>query len=156
MVLLLISALSMLIGVEYTGSTAFAFEKFWKMIVFVIFLTQLASTRRNFRLTLWALVVGSLYIGYDAFTAPPSTFAYGRLELVGGPDFFTTSGTAAHLSAMLPLIGTAFLISKSWTWRLCALISGALACNAIIMCRTRSAFVGMAMGVVAAFVMAEP
>jgi hypothetical protein len=93
-------------------------------------------------------------VGYDAYTASPSAFWHGRLELIGGPDFASTSGTGAHLSAMLPLIGTAFLIAPRWPWRVLALLSGALTFNAIVLCRTRSAFVGLLCGALAALLMA--
>jgi len=152
--LLLIAAVNLAIGFGHNKSSAYAFEKFWKMLLFVLILGRLATTRYNFRLVLWTLVIGSLYLGYDAFTAPRSAFWLGRLERIGGPDFYTTSGTAAHCAAMLPLIGIAFLISKHWKWRLLAVVSGAFTFNAIILCRTRSAFVGLVCGVLAAFLTA--
>lgn len=149
-----IAALNLLIGFGYNDSSAYGFEKLWKMLLFVLILGRLATTRRNLKLVVWTLVVGSFYLGYDAFTAPPSAFWLGRLELIGGPDFFTTSGLAAHLVAMLPIIGAAFLTTRKWHWRVFTLVTGALAINAIIMCRTRSAFIGLACGALAAFLAA--
>ena len=152
--LVAIAAVNLLIGHGYNSNSAFAFEKLWKMFVFVLIMARLMTTRNNFRLILWTFVAGSLYVGYDAYTAPPDAFWLGRLELIGGPDFISTSGTGAHLSAMLPLIGTAFLIAPKWYLRALALLSGALSVNAIILCRTRSAFIGLLCGVLAALVMA--
>ncbi len=136
----------------YTGS-GYAFEKLWKMLLFVLILARLATTRVNLRLVLWTLVGGSLYLGHEAYTAPASSFWLGRLEQIGGPDFSTTSGTAAHLAAMLPLIGAAFLTARKWQWRAFAAVSGAFTFNAIILCRTRSAFVGLVFGALVAIVM---
>ncbi|MFQ5493800.1 MAG: O-antigen ligase family protein [Phycisphaerae bacterium] len=149
-----IAALNLLVGYEYGASARHAFEKLWKMLLFVFILGRLAVTRRNFKIILWTFVVGSLYVGYDAYTAPPSSFWLGRLERIGGPDFSTTSGTAAHLGAMLPLIGAAFLIARRWPWRALAALAGAFTVNAIVLCRTRSAFVGLACGAVAALMVA--
>ncbi len=129
-------------------------DKFWKLGLFLLVINRLASTRRNFRMVLWTLVIGSLYLGYDAYTAPVSAFHHGRLEGVGGPDFNTTSGLAGHMSAMLPLIGLAFMTAKSWKWRALAAVAGAFAVNAIILCRTRSAFVGLAVGALTAMLLA--
>jgi len=84
------------------------------VLLFTLVLGRLAASRKNFHIVLWTLVAGSLYIGYDAYTAPARSFVLGRLERIGGPDFSTTSGAAAHLAAMLPLIGAAFLTSKSF------------------------------------------
>lgn len=148
--LVALGALNLVIGYGYNAGSRYAFEKLWKMLLFVLILGRLASTRQNLKLVLWCFVLGSLYIGHDAYTAPPSAFWLGRLERIGGPDFSTTSGTAAHLSAMLPLIGAAFLISRNWKWRALAAVSGAFTVNAIVLCRTRSAFIGLACGAAAA------
>ncbi len=150
-----IAALNCFIGPVYSHHTRFAFEKLWKMMVFVLVLTRLASNRSNLRLVLWTLVIGSLYLGYDAYTAPADSFFQGRLNQVGGPDFSTTSGLAVHLSAMLPIIGVAFLTARKWKWKALALLSGAFTVNAIVLCRTRSAFVGLIVGATVAL-MAAP
>ena len=137
-----------------TGPSGYAFEKFWKMLVFVLILARLVVTRKNLHIVIWAFVGGSLYLGYDAYTANPDSFTHGRLEHIGGFDFATTSGFAAHLSAMLPLIGIAFLIARKWRWKAMAALAGGLTVNAIIMCRTRSAFIGLIIGSLAAFLLA--
>ncbi len=149
-----IAGFMLLAGVSNDRTSQYAFEKLWKMFLFVLIFVRLASTRTNLRFVLWALVVGSLYLGYDAYTTPPSSFWLGRLDTIGGPDFSTTSGTAAHLSAMLPLIGMVFLISRRWSWRIVALVAGALAVNGVVLCRTRSAFIGLTCGILAAFLTA--
>jgi hypothetical protein len=146
--------MNLLIGYGYSLRPANMFEKLWKMFLFALIFARLATTRGNLRIVLWTLVAGSLYLGYDAFTAPASAFYLGRLELIGGPDFSTTSGLAGHLAAMLPIIGVVFLTTDKWKWRALALAAGILSLNTIIMCRTRSAFVGLVCGALAAMVMA--
>lgn len=148
--LVAIGLMNLIIGIKYDTFALFAFEKFWKLQVFVLVLVRMATTRKNFHIVLWALTLGSLYIGYDAYSAPVERFMSGRLNSLGGPDIATTSGASAHLSAMLPLIGCVFLMSKNWKWKLLAAISGAFTVNAIVMCRTRSAFIGLGVGVLAA------
>jgi hypothetical protein len=150
----LLAAINLLTGYGYNKSSSYAFEKLWKMLVFVFILGRMATTRKNLWMVLWCLVIGSLYVGYDAYTADPSAYFQGRLELIGGSDFATTSGTGAHLAAMLPLIGVAFVIAKQWRWRLLAALSGAMSINAIVLCRTRSAFIGMFCGAVVALIAA--
>lgn len=148
--LVLIAALNLILGAGIFTTTWPAIDKFWKLILFVLILTRMASTRKNLRLVIWTLVAGCLYIGYDAYTAPPDAFVLGRLERVGGPDFSTTSGAAAHLVAMLPIIGGAYLIAPNWRYRVFAAVTGALTFNAVILCRTRSAFLGLCVGILAA------
>lgn len=152
-VLILIAAVNLVIGVGYNDSSAFAFEKFWKVMLFVMILTRLASTRENLRMVVWTLVLGSMYLGFDAYTAPLHAFVEGRLDRVGGPDISTTSGAAAHLVSMLPIIGVALLTQNRWMPRLIIGLSGALVVNAIILCRTRSAFIGFAFGAVVALLL---
>jgi hypothetical protein len=152
--LVVVAALNLLIGVPPSSATLYTFEKLWKVLLFVLILTRLATTRENLRMVVWTFVLGSFYLGYDAFTAPPDAFVLGRLERVGGPDFSTTSGAAAYLAAMLPIIGVAFLTAKHWRWRVLAALAGALSVNAVVMCRTRSAFVGIVCGLLAAFLVA--
>src|SRR3990172_3919076 len=153
-VLFAIAVLNTGIGIGYGPTARTEFDKFWKVLLFTLILVRLASVRKNLYMVMWALVIGCLYLGYDAYTAAPSAFILGRLDTIGGPDFSTSSGTAAHLSAMLPIIGAAFLTAKYWKWRVVAIISGALTVNAIIMCRTRSAFIGLVIGILAAFLVA--
>ena len=141
-------------GLPTTPAGVAAFDKFWKMMLFVLILNRMASSRENLRIMLWAFLVGSLYLGYEAWTAPRWAFVQGRLSMMGGPDFQTSSSFSAHMTAMLPLIGVAFLIAKNWKWRVLAVLSGAFSINAVFMCRTRSAFIGLLAGVAIAFVTA--
>ncbi|UCE60623.1 MAG: O-antigen ligase family protein [Phycisphaerales bacterium] len=152
--LVAVAALNILIGIGFDDRAQYSFEKFWKMLVFLLVLGRLATSRNNLRIVIWTIVVGSLYLGYDAYTAPKWRFAIGRLEVIGGPDMNTTSGASAHFAAMLPVIGIAFMIARHWKWRLLAALSGVLTFNAIILCRTRSTFIGLLAGTVVALLMA--
>lgn len=152
--LLLVAVLGTITGVGYDYNAQAAFEKFWKLQVFVLILVRLATHRRNLELVLWSIVIGSGYLGWDAYTAPPSAFMKGRLEVFGGPDIATSSGAAAHLTAMLPIIGAGFLIARRWPARVAAALSGALTVNAVVLCRTRSAFIGIVVGAATALLLA--
>lgn len=125
-------------------------SKFIKVMIFVFCMTRISTTQKSFMIVMWALVLGSFYIGYDAWTAPRGAFEQGRLQRIGGPDFRHSSGLAAHMGAMLPLIGVTFMATKWWSLRAITLVSGALTLNTVVLCRTRSAFVGLTLGVIAA------
>ena len=66
--LVFLGGLNTLTGLGYSGNAVYAFEKFWKMHVFVVVLGRLATTRANLKIVIWAIVLGSLYVGYDAYT----------------------------------------------------------------------------------------
>jgi O-antigen ligase len=152
--LVITAFLSLLLGVTFDHRSRNAIDKLWKLMLFVLILTRVGGERKNLRLIVWTLVVGSLYVGHDAYQANPSDFLFGRLNRIGGPDFSTSSGTAAHMSAMLPIIGSAFLCTPSWLAKGLAAVAGAFTVNAIVLCRTRSAFLGLAAGALAAALMA--
>ena len=121
-------------------------DKMVKMTIFLFCLVRMGATRRNFSVLLWTFAAGTIVIGYDAFGAPQDDFADGRLNFVGGPDFRESSGLAVHMAAMLPLIGALFMITKAKWSRAIALLAGVLAVNTVVLCRTRSAFVGLLAG----------
>lgn len=152
--LVVIAYTSILTGVGYNAEMAARLDKFWKMMLFVFVMGRLISTRRELTLLLWTFVIGTLYLGREAFIAPPSRFHLGRLNDIGGPDFQFSSGFAVHLAAVLPLVGAAFLVSKRWYLKLTAMVTGAFGFNAMVLCRTRSAFVGLAAGAAVAALMA--
>lgn len=152
--LFLVGLINVVTGYGFGPNAQTEFEKFWKVLLFTLIMGRIVATRAHLHMVLWTFVVGTLLLGYDAFTAPESAFVLGRLENIGGPDFSTTSGAAAHISAMLPLIGAVFLITREWKWKLLALVSGGMATNAVIMCRTRSAFVGLVAGALTAVLVA--
>ena len=58
------------------------------------------------------------------------------------------------MAAMLPLVGAMLFVSRSWLTKLGCLVTGVLAVNTIIQCRTRSAFVGLLFGASVALIMA--
>ncbi len=152
--MVLFGAFARFIGYDYDPLAHYAFEKLWKMMLFVLILGRLAAARENLQLVIWCIVAGAIYLGYDAYTANTDDFVHGRLEEIGGADFSTTSGAAAHTVAMLPIIGIAFLTSRNWLAKATAIVAGGLAVNTFILCRTRSAFVGLFVGALAAFLLA--
>ncbi len=152
--LVLIVVLSEFVGLPPSRASEVLTDKFVKMMIFVFCMTRIATTKRNFTIVMWTLVVGSFYLGYDAWTAPRGAFTRGRLEVIGGPDFRHSSGLAAHMAAMLPLVAAVFLTTRSWILRSITLMSGALTANTVVLCRTRSAFVGLMCGGVVALLLA--
>ncbi|GJM24714.1 MAG: hypothetical protein DHS20C16_11290 [Phycisphaerae bacterium] len=139
-----------------TGTTDYGdmlADKMVKMTIFLFCLVRMGGTDRNFRMVLWSFAIGTLYIGYEAYNASGSDFADGRLNFIGGPDFRESSGLAVHMAAMLPLLGVLFLSTKKLRWKALLLVTGVLAVNTIIQCRTRSAFVGLIIGSIIAMLL---
>lgn len=123
--------------------------KFTKIVIFVLLMTHIITDLQKIR---WLFIVFSaitLVLGTKAWSIPYSSFSRGRLEGIGGADFSEANFFAAFLAAMLPLIGIMFLRSN-WRGKLYYLITGAFTANAVVLCRSRGAFLGLAMGALTA------
>jgi len=127
--------------------------KMTKVVIFALMLTHVVTTVHRLDLLLWVLTVGALVLGLQAYWTPYSQFTSGRIETIGGPDFKEANFLAAYLAAMLPLIGVQFLRSR-WLGKLVCLVAGAFAANAIVLTRSRGAFVGLVAGSVVAALLA--
>ncbi len=143
---------SALIGPETTGRFSTVDHptvKFSKVVVFTMMLTHIITDQRKLSGLFWVFVLVALVLGLKAWATPWSAFQSGRLEGVGGADFNEANFFAAFMAAILPIIGVQLLQSE-WKGKLLCAVSGAFAANAVVLCRSRGAFLGVAVGVVAA------
>jgi hypothetical protein len=130
-----------------------AVDKMVKLAVFTLAMTHVVVTARRLYQFTWTLVMVAAYLGFEAYTAPPGYYHQGRLEGIGGPDFTDSNMLAAHALALLPVIGHRFLHS-GWKGKLACLAAGALTANTVVATRSRSAFLGAAVGFAAALLLA--
>jgi len=124
--------------------------KLTKIVIFTLMMTHVITDLKKLNGLFWVLTTVSLILGIKAWQTPYGRFVGGRLENIGGADFSEANFFAAFMAAMLPIIGIQFMRSKHWLVKLYALAGGAFTANAVILCRSRGAFLGVAMGAVAA------
>ncbi len=119
-------------------------------LVFVLFLaSHLITSFRSYEGMLWVLIIAGFYLGYEMFLGSGS-FRGGRFDVgVGGSDFAEGNFLAAHFAFLLPLIGVLFLKGDRRIKGVC-LFSAVFILNAFIITRSRGAFLGLAVGMVAA------
>ena len=146
--------LSVLIGPETTARYTkpgidHPSVKFTKVLIFGFMLTHVVTTRKNLDRFVWVLVLGALILGAQAWDTPRRAFLRGRLEGVGGPDFTDANAFGVFMAAMLPLIGVQFLRSR-WPGKVLAFLAGGFTANAVVLARSRGAFLALAGGVLAA------
>lgn len=127
--------------------------KFTKIMIFAFMLTHVVTTRKDLDRLLWVLILGAFVLGHQAWSTPRSAFNRGRLESVGGPDFAEANFFATYMAGMVPLIGVMFLRSR-WIGKAACLLAGAFTVNALVLTRSRGGFVGLALGMVAAALVA--
>ena len=116
-----------------------AVDKMLKMALFLLALTHVLVTPRRFTQFSWVLVVCGIYLGRECFNAPRSYYVKGRLEGVGGPDFSDSNALAAHMVALLPIVGIRFLRS-GWRLKAVCLVAGALLANGVVQTRSRGGY----------------
>jgi len=136
-------------AVLVTLTTAVWQEKSWekvveilKLVMLYFLITRTVRTKKQFRNLLLVHIAGIFSWGWNAYTNPHRRA--GRLYGIGGPDSIEDNGTAAHLLAILPLLGTVYFTGKRWEKGLCVL-SAVFAVNAFILCNSRGGVVGLAM-----------
>lgn len=127
--------------------------KLTKILIFALMLTHVVTDLRKLDWLLWALVVGALILGLQAYSTPYRAFSGGRLEGIGGSDFRDANMFAGYMTGVLFLIGAQFLRSGRWGKVVCFLAGGFTA-NAIVLTRSRAAFVGLAAGALTAVLLA--
>lgn len=119
--------------------------KFTKIVIFTLMLTHVITDYKKLSGLFWVLVGVSLVLGMKSYSIPYSAFSRGRLEGIGGADFAESNFFAAFMAAMLPIIVVQFMRSP-WYGKLVCLVSGAFTANAVVLCRSRGAFVGLVAG----------
>jgi O-antigen ligase len=152
LVFLGIAWLSIFMGVETVGrytTVDHPSVKFTKIVVFALMMTHIITDKRKLDGLLWVFVIVSLILGLQAWDLPRRAFEGGRLEGIGGADFAESNFFAAFMAAMLPIIGMQLLRSKWFGKAVCA-VSAAFTANAIVLCRSRGALVGIAAGAITA------
>ena len=128
--------------------------KFTKVVLFVLLMTHIITDREKLSGLFWVFLLCALALGLKSWELPKRAYVSGRLEGVGGADFAEANFFASFMAAMLPLIGVQLLRSKNWGLRILCIISAAFTANAVVLCRSRGALVGILMGGMSAVVMA--
>ena len=134
-----------IVGPETLGRytvTDHASVKMTKVLIFCFMMTHVITRLKDLDKLTWLFVIGALILGLQAYGTPRRAFQGGRLETVGGGDFASSNALAAYLAAALPIIGTKFM-RTAWRGKLLCAVSGVFAVNAIVLCRSRGALLGM-------------
>ena len=125
--------------------------KLTKIFIFSLMMTHIVTDLKKLKGLFAVLATASFLLGIKAWSTPYSQFSRGRLEGIGGADFAEANFFAAFMVSMLPLIGIMFLRSQ-WPRKVYYAVCAAFTANAVILCRSRGAFLGLVMGTLAAIV----
>lgn len=141
--------LSIVTGLPWHPNRDFIIDKMSKVFLFALVLSHVAVTRRQVWYVVVLFALMTLYLGNEARNAPSGAFINNRLDGIGGPDFRASTGLAIHLFALLPFVAIVLRQKALWL-RVMGFFAACYGLNAILLCRTRSAFVaGVVAGVCA-------
>lgn len=122
---------------------------FSKYVLLYYLIYKLVSDEVNLDAFFSGHILGSFIFGWIAFSDP----VVGRLETVGGPGLDDSNVLAAHLITGVAFAGFMFLGTTGWR-RWIALATIPFILNAIILTRSRGAFVGLLAAGLAAWYLA--
>lgn len=130
--------------------------KMLKITFFLLMLSHVATDRRKLKIVTWSFVVFALILGMQAYEVPLRAFSQGRLESVGGADFSDANRFGGFMAGMLFIVGCQFLNSTKLWQRGLVFLAGGFAANAVILTRSRGALLGLAVGMLVAFIFSSP
>mgnify|MGYP000017645015 CR=1 FL=1 len=123
--------------------------KILKFTIALFMAGRVLTTRTHIKRLIWVLVLVGCYLGY-AVHSGAGGFVGGRFDRgFGGSDFAEGNFLAAHFAWLLPLAGVKFLLEGKIAKVLCV-VSAAFMLNAVVLTRSRGAFLAMSLGGVAA------
>ncbi len=140
---LLLLVINMAILTPFAISVELSYERliqFMKLVGLYYFMSRIVRDRKKYNQFIWFQVWGNFLFGWRAFRRGGMTA--GRLENIGGVDTANSNHLAGHMIMILPFIGNMFFFGNKWV-RIGALIAAPLIINALILCNSRGAFLGM-------------
>ena len=119
-------------------------QRFLKLVILYLLVLKTVKTKREYDLFTWTHILGSFHLSWQAFENPRRQG--GKLYGIGTPDARTDNHLAGILASTVPFIAYYIIYGKKWE-RLLALITAPFILNAIILCNSRGATIGLLAGV---------
>lgn len=130
----------------------FNIEKMTKVLIILLMASHIITTRKFFEGMVWVFIISGFYLSYEMYSGAGSMRG-GRFDAgVGGSDFGEGNFLAAHFAFILPFIGV-ILAKSNWKIRVFTLIPAVFIVNAIVITRSRGAFLALAVAGLAAFLL---
>jgi probable O-glycosylation ligase (exosortase A-associated) len=111
-----------------------------KYTLLYLIIVQTIRTKEHFRYMMIFHIIGIFDWGWNAYVDPQRRA--GRLFGIGGPDSLNDNGTASHLLAIMPFMGSVFFTGKRWEKLLC-IAALPFVFNTFILANSRGAFVAL-------------
>ena len=117
----------------------------WKNIGLLFLIITSIRDRVDWKIFIYAIVIGSLYIGYEMVVNDRGSFSAGRYERRVAAGVTDANYLAGLLSLAVPLAGALLLIGEKRE-RLLAMVTLPLVCDTIVLCDSRGGFLALLAG----------
>ncbi|MCO6457052.1 MAG: O-antigen ligase family protein [Pirellulaceae bacterium] len=114
----------------------------WKQVGLAFLLSIVVQNRQDLNIFISAILVGTLYIGYEVVVNDRGTLEQGRLVGIGTPGANETNYLAGLLTFAVPLAGCWLLTGQRWQQAL-ALVCLVPNVEVILRCKSRGAFLAL-------------
>lgn len=126
---------------------------FAKLLLFYGLIVGNVRSMGMFDAFMAANIAGAGWWGWQAYVDPRRVS--GRLMFIGSSDSLNDNSAAAHLLTVLPILCVYALTAKDKRLRLLALAASPFIVNTFILCNSRGATVGLAVGMLVALLIAR-
>ncbi len=125
---------------------------FIKLVILYFLIASIVKTRMHYRMFIWIQLWGNFLLGWMAFTR--GDMVGGRLENIGAPGIKGSNHLSNHLIMIIPFIGNLVLFGNKWE-KMAAIGAAPFILNALILCNSRGAFLGVGLMFVAILVLSK-
>jgi hypothetical protein len=125
---------------------AVSFDSYLLLVKFVLLYFMIvtsARTPRDYRVLIWAIVLGAAYVGFEITVNDRGHFSRGRLEGAGVPGAKMANNLASLFVTAMPLAGGLFFVGTRLE-KVLAALTAPFILNVVLLCSSRGAFLGMA------------
>jgi hypothetical protein len=131
-----------------------AFELIAKFSVLYFLINRGVLTRLDFRALMIAIILGGMYIGYEAAINKRGKQRKGRMEGIGAPGASTANDLACLMVTILPMAGAMVFVGGKWE-RIMAVCASPFLLDVVLRCNSRGAFLAMGVSAVMMVISAQ-
>ena len=143
------------INFAIAGNSDVSFESYELLVKFFVLAYLIFRTVRttfDLQIVMMSILLGAAYIGFECTFNGRGDIVSNRLEGVGAPGATTANHFASLMVTLLPLLAPFFLAGRLWC-KVLVVCLAPLIVNVVLLCNSRSAFLGAILSAVVFIVM---
>jgi len=152
---LAIIANATIVNFAIAGNSDVSFESYELLVKFFVLAYLIYRTVRtdvDLQIVMMSILLGAAYIGFECTFNGRGDIVSNRLEGVGAPGATTANHFASLMVTLLPLLAPFFLAGRLWS-KVLVVCLAPLIVNVVLLCNSRSAFLGAILSAVVFIVM---